>query len=154
MTVTTTVSGAVALLLYSARTDVEIDDSLAETILDLRELVGGDTRELVDRWLADGGPDGEQIYCLDDLLRHRFATEPRFQAAVQDVVRTGQVATTAVSALAEHCQRAGFRGAYAWCQTALTVPPVPDHVLPERVLVVPGQVQSGQATESPVVGIK
>jgi hypothetical protein len=124
VTVTTTVSGAVALLLYGARAGREIDDSLVEAILALRELVGPETRELVDRWIADGGPDGEQIYCLDHLLRERFIAEPRFQASVEDVVHTGQVTKDAVTALSEHCRREGFRGAHAWCQTALTVPAV------------------------------
>jgi hypothetical protein len=124
VTVTTTVSGAVALLLYGARSDREIDDSLVEAILELRELAGAQTRELVDRWIADGGPDGEQIYCLEQLLRDRFAAEPGFQAAVEAVVNFEQVTRSAITALADHCRREGFRGAYTWCQTALTVPTV------------------------------
>jgi hypothetical protein len=148
VTVTTTVSGAVALLLYGARAGRDIDDSLVEAIIALRELVGPDTRELVDRWIAEGGPDGEQIYCLDQLLRDRFLAEPRFEAAVATIVGTGpqahpqahpearqgaqqsavpgagQVAWDAIAALAEHCRREGFRGAFAWCQAALVVPPV------------------------------
>jgi len=124
LTVATTVSGAVALLLYGARAGREIDDSLVEAILELRDLVGVDTRELVDRWIAEGGPDGEQIYCLDHLLRGRFAAEPQFQATVDAVVSVGQVAKDAITALADHCRREGFRGAYAWCQTALIVPAV------------------------------
>lgn len=144
MTVTTTVGGAVALLLYGARAGRDIDDSLVEAIIALRELVGPDTRELVDRWIAEGGPDGEQIYCLDRLLRDRFLAEPRFEAAVAAIVGTGpqvrpgvgqgapqsivpgagQVARDAITALAEHCRREGFRGAFAWCQAALVVPPM------------------------------
>ena len=121
---TTTVSGAVALLLYGARAGREIDDSLVEAILELRELVGADTRELVDRWIAEGGPDGEQIYCLEHLLTSRFAGEPQFQAATEAIVSVGRVAKDAITALADHCRREGFRGAYAWCQTALIVPAV------------------------------
>lgn len=124
MTVTTTVSGAVALLLFGARAGREIDDRLVEAILDLRELAGAGTRELVDRWIAEGGPDGEQIYCLDDLLRQRFSTEPALQAAVQGLVDTGPVARDALTALAEHCRREGLRGAHAWCQAALIEPGV------------------------------
>jgi hypothetical protein len=136
VTVTTTVSGAVALLLYSARPNWEIDDSLAEAILDLRELVGAETRELVDRWLAEGGPDGEHIYCLDHLLRERFVAEPGFRTALQDVVRTGHVARDAITALADHCRRGGFRGAQAWCQTALAVPVVPAPAPAPRVSLI------------------
>lgn len=124
MTVTTTVSGAVALLLYGARSDRETDARLVEAILELRGLVGAETRALVDGWMAGGGPDGEQIYCLEHLLRTRFVTEPGFQAAVARVVRPGPVTNGALTALTEHCRQAGYRGAHAWCQTALTVPVV------------------------------
>jgi len=140
VTVTTTVSGAVALLLYGARAGRDIDDSLVEAIIALRELVGPDTRELVDRWIAEGGPDGEQIYCLDQLLRDRFLAEPRLEVAVATIVGAGphahpeaqqsavpgagRAARDAIVALAEHCRREGFRGAFAWCQAALVVPPV------------------------------
>ena len=134
MTVTTTVSGAVALLLYGARAGREIDDRLVEAILDLRELVGADTRELVDRWIAEGGPDGEQIYCLDHLLRRRFAAEPPFQASAQRIVAPAQVAKDALIALADHCRREGFRGAYAWCQTALIIPAVVGQAPPVPVV--------------------
>jgi hypothetical protein len=136
VTVTTTVSGAVALLLYSARPDREIDDGLAEAILDLRELVGAETRELLDRWLGEGGPDGEHIYCLDRLLRDRFIAEPQFRAAVADVVRVGQVSRDAVGALADHCRRAGYRGAYDWCQAALGIRVVPTQALEPPVRLI------------------
>jgi len=121
VTVTTTASGAVALLLYGARADREIEDGLVEAILELRELVGADLRALVDRWVAEGGPDGEQIYCLDHLLRERFLADAGFQDAVAGVVGTGTVTRQAVSALADHCRRQGFLGAYGWCQAALAV---------------------------------
>jgi hypothetical protein len=124
VTVTTTVGGAVALLLYGAQPGQEIDDSLAEAILELRDVVGPETRELVDRWMAEGGPDGEQIYCLDHLLRARVVAEPALLTAVEGVVSVGQVTRHAVAALADHCRRQGFRGAYAWCQLALAVPAV------------------------------
>lgn len=124
MTVTTTVSGAVALLLYGARVGRDADDTLVEAILDLRDLTGADTRELVDRWIAEGGPDGEQIYCLEHLLQQRLSVEPPFQAAVQRIVQAGSVARDALIALAEHCLRQGFLGAHAWCQAALVEPRV------------------------------
>jgi hypothetical protein len=133
VTVTTTVSGAVALLLYGARADRDVGDALLEAIIELRDLVGADTRAVVDRWIAEGGPDGEQIYCLDHLLRERFSTESSFRAAVEQVVGTGPVTRDAVTALAEHCRREGFHGAYAWCQTALAVPAVVTQVPPAPV---------------------
>jgi len=124
-TVTTTAGGAVALLLHRPRDQRRTDDRLTTAILGLREVVGPRLRELVDDWMADGGPDGEQVYCLDDLLRDRFGTDPRFQVAVEEIVAVDDVAREAVSALAEHCRREGYRGAQAWCQAVLPAGPGP-----------------------------
>jgi hypothetical protein len=124
MTVTRTAAGAVALLLYGARTGREADDRLAEAILDLRAVVGPDVCQMVDRWIAEGGPDGEQVYCLDHLLHSRLTDEPQLSAAVKGIVARGHVAADALKALAEHSICNGFRGAYEWCVAALPVPVV------------------------------
>lgn len=133
MTMTKTAAAAAALLLYGARTGRETDDRLAEAILDLRTIVGSDARELVDRWIAEGGPDGEQVYCLDHLLQGRLTDEPHLQAAVEGVVGRDQVSVDALKALAEHSIRNGFRGAYAWCLMALAAPITPSQVEPAPV---------------------
>ena len=132
MTVTRTAAGAVALLLYGARTGHETDDRLAEAILDLRAVVGSDVRQMVDRWIAEGGPDGEQVYCLDHLLQSRLSVEPQLCAAVEAIVARGHVAPDALRALAEHAICNGFRGAYDWCLAALAVPFGRSQVEPTR----------------------
>jgi hypothetical protein len=124
VTVTNTAGGAVALLLHRPcahrrADDQSADHRLAEAILGLREVVGPRMRELVDRWLAEGGPDGEQVYCLDHLMRVRFGVDPRLQVVVEEIVVTGDAAANALAALGEHCRREGYRGAQAWCQAAL-----------------------------------
>lgn len=122
MTMTRTAAGAVALLLYGARTGRETDDRLADAILDLRAVVGPELRELVDGWIAEGGPDGEQVYCLDHLLQDRLTDEPPLRTAIEGIVTRDRVAVDALNALAEHSIRNGFRGAYGWCLMALAVP--------------------------------
>jgi hypothetical protein len=131
--VTRTAAGAVALLLYGARAGRETDDGLAEAILDLRALVGPELRQLVDHWIAEGGPDGEQIYCLDHLLQARLTDEPEFGPGVQNILGRGDVAADALRALSEHAISNGFRGAHAWCLTALTVPAVQGQAAPAPV---------------------
>lgn len=133
MTVTKLAAGAVALLLYGVRTGREMNDKLAEAILDLHAVAGPDLQQLADRWIADGGPDGEQIYCLEHLLQARLTDEPQWRAAVERVVSRDQVAVLALKALAEHSIGNGFRGAYEWCLTALAVPVVHGQVAPAQL---------------------
>jgi hypothetical protein len=133
MTTTRTAAGAVALLLYGARAGRETDDGLADAILDLRAVVEPELREMVDRWIAAGGPDGEQVYCLDHLLQDRLSDEAQLRSAIEGIVTRDQVAVAALKALAEHSICNGFRGAYAWCLTALAVPIVQSQAEPAPV---------------------
>lgn len=128
-TVTRTAGGAVALLLRRPRDQRPTDGGLTTAVLGLREIVGPQIRELVDGWLAGGGPDGEQVYCLDQLLRDRFDADPQFQAAVEKIVAAGEVTPDAVGALAQHCRIEGYLGAQAWCQAVL-LPSVLSATLP------------------------
>ena len=69
-------------------------------------------------WVEDGGPDGEQLYCLADLLRTRFDADAALAAAAARVVVRDGSALAALDLLARLQAANGRTGAAAWCREA------------------------------------
>jgi hypothetical protein len=84
---------------------------------ELRNLVADDVLMLEIRgWVEDGGPDGEQLYCLADLLRTRFDADADLAAAAARLVVRDGSALAALDALARLQAASGRTGAAAWCR--------------------------------------
>jgi hypothetical protein len=107
---------ATALMLRGSGTNAAPDAAA-----DSRELLGALADESLTRhirgWAAEAGPDGEQIYCLHDLLVTRLETDGRLRGLVSGVVRRdgAAAATRALRALRERCRCEGYLGAAGWC---------------------------------------
>jgi len=86
---------------------------------ELRRLVADEILVLeIQGWVEAGGPDGEQHYCLADLLRTRLDADPALAAgAARLVVRDGS-AIAALETLARLHSTHGRTGAAAWCREA------------------------------------
>jgi hypothetical protein len=112
--VTTTARAAAALLLHAA---LERSDDPAARGLWLS--LGDDVLHLeVGGWVDEGGPDGEQLYCLSDLLSARFSADPVLRGRTEALVHRDDAALRSLDALARWFRRAGSAGAARWCVEA------------------------------------
>ncbi len=134
----TFVAGAAALLLHPPAAG-GADPVGAATVRGLRAALGPEIRSLLDGWVA-GGPDGEQILCLADLLHERTQHDEAFrrQLAVAGSTAAG---VEALRGLAARCRRHGFWGAARWCdERGAELTRIAD----------PGDRESAGATPTPV----
>jgi hypothetical protein len=72
----------------------------------------------IEGWTEDGGPDGEQLSCLADLLRVRLAADAALAAEMTDVVLRDGSAVAALETLERLNVTKGRAGAAAWCREA------------------------------------
>jgi len=86
---------------------------------ELRDLVADDILMLeIQGWVEDGGPDGEQLYCLADLLRAGLDADAVLASEVATVVVRDGSAVAALDTLARLNAANGRTGAADWCRAA------------------------------------
>ena len=116
----TTASAAAAVLFHGAT--CAHDAAPAAAMRQLHGLLADEALQLeIHAWLGTGGPDGEQLYCLADLLDHRFARDQELADRARIIVGTGAVAAESLAVLEQHLQHAGYEGAAIWCRDAAAV---------------------------------
>jgi hypothetical protein len=92
----------------------------AIAMAELHRLLADDVLELeIHAWVDDGGPDGEQLYCVADLVSQHLLTDADLVRQVEAIVGRDDAAVTSLRALAQHCADAGYAGACHWCLTAI-----------------------------------
>jgi hypothetical protein len=113
--VTITANSAAAVLLRAMRPGAP--PAVAAAASAIRELLADEILVLeAYGWVQAGGPDGEQLYCLADLLGDRLAGDERLRTGVEDAVHGDRVGVAALDSLAAWLRGAGHAGASEWCR--------------------------------------
>jgi hypothetical protein len=112
---TTVADAASAVLLAAVLPDPR--PGVAATAGELRDLVADEILGLeIQGWVEDGGPDGEQLYCLADILQARLAADAALASRLADAVLRDDSAVTALETLARLNAANGRTGAATWCR--------------------------------------